>query len=102
MGRAFYKESNNIVERLQECHRLQALTVLRGGTSEQVRPPRPRSGLDFQIHKSRDYLVTILEALLLTIGLAWQKSILASLQRYVPHSDVAHIFTLFRFFQTPK
>ena len=79
-ARAFDKESINIVVRLQECHPLQALTVLRGGTPEQVRPPRLQSGLDFQIHKSRDYVVTILEVLLLTIGLVWQKSVLASLK----------------------
>ena len=34
------------------------------GTPEQERPDRPRSGLDFQIHEIRDYLVIILEALL--------------------------------------
>ena len=50
------------------------------GTPEQARPARPRSGLDFQIHEIRDYLVIILEALLLTIGLAWRKSVPASLQ----------------------
>ena len=49
------------------------------GTPEQARPARPRSGLDFQIHEIRDYLVIILEALLLTIGLAWRKSVPASL-----------------------
>ena len=49
------------------------------GTPEQARPARLLSGLNFQIHNSRDYLVTILEALLLTIGLAWQKSVSASL-----------------------
>ena len=49
------------------------------GTPEQTRPARLLSGLNFQIHKSRDYLVTILEALLLTICLAWQKSVSASL-----------------------
>ena len=40
------------------------------GAPEQARQARPRSGLDFQIHEIRDYLVIILEALLLTIGLA--------------------------------
>ena len=52
------------------------------GTPEQARPARPRSGLDFQIHEIRDYLVIILEALLLTIGLAWRKSVPASLKRF--------------------
>ena len=49
------------------------------GTPEQARPARPRSGPDFQIHKIRGYPVIILEALLLTIGLAWRKSVPASL-----------------------
>ena len=49
------------------------------GMPEQARLAWPQSGLDFQIHKSKNYLVTILEALLLTIGLAWQKSVPASL-----------------------
>jgi len=40
---------------------------------------RQRSGLDIQIHKSRGYPVIILEVLLLTIGLAWRKSVPASL-----------------------
>ena len=49
------------------------------GMPEQARLARPRSGLDFQIHKSRGYPVNILEALLLSICLAWQKSVPASL-----------------------
>ena len=47
--------------------------------TQQARQARQRSGLDFQIHKSRGYPVIILEALLLTIGLAWRKSVPASL-----------------------
>ena len=57
------------------------------GTPEQARPARPRSGLDFQIHKSRGYSVIILEALLLTIGLAWQKSVPASLYLLIFNKD---------------